>query len=53
MIGDENGDDSCLCGQLFTKVNATPNPGKPPLGCFPEQLKNPRSKHELGIGCDE
>ncbi len=29
MIGDENNDDSPLLEHLFTKVNTTPNPGKP------------------------
>jgi hypothetical protein len=55
MIGDENDGDSRLYDHLFTKVNVAPNPGfNRPLGCFPEQLpKNPSSKHELRIGCDE
>jgi hypothetical protein len=55
MIGDENDDDSRLYDHLFTKVNVAPNPGyNRPLGCFLEQLpKNPSSKHELRIGCDE
>jgi hypothetical protein len=32
MKGDENNDDSRLLERLFTKVNATPNPGKPTTG---------------------